>query len=129
MKKIFILMLMTCIGLAFSNYANGQKKNPLEGYEWLEGRWVTQDLDNDFMYHCIIITKDFCQHTSYNEDDGIITDLKQKPKKTYTIEIESNPYIGDTKIITGTGYYIDEAKKQLFFIYDFDQKMYMKKIK
>lgn len=135
MKKLFY-SIVSIIGLTmFITSCGNSSNNALKGYEWLEGRWVTEDAhlyghNNkllDYMYNCIIITEDYCQYTSYNEDNEVITDLKQKPKQSLSIEIENNPFIGDTKIVAGTGYYIDEAKKQLFFIYDFDQKCYMVK--
>ena len=136
MKKLFYSILLV-IGLTmFITSCGNSSNNALEGYEWLEGRWVNEDEhlygpNNkllDYMYNYIIITKDFCQYTSYNEDNEVITDLKQKPKQSLSIILQSDPFIGDAKIIAGTSYYIDEARQQLFFIYDFDQKIYMNKI-
>lgn len=101
--------------------------NALEGYEWLEGRWVTENMSSDYEYSCAIITKDYCQYTSHLWDGEVITDLSGQPKLPVKIELKYDPFMGDVKAVCEGRYYLDEARQQIYWVYDFDQKMYMEK--
>lgn len=128
MKRIlFVVMLMLNITLICSSC--GGEKSAIEGYEWLEGKWITEYLQGDVAYNCCIITKEYCQYTSFNLDGEVITDVASKPKVPIVIEISYNQYLeSDCKTFADGMYYIDENKQQIYWLYDFDQKVYMKKI-
>lgn len=114
---------MLSAGIMFSSCDN--KKSAIEGYEWLEGKWV----NDGGIYNCVVITDEYCQYTSELWDNEIITDLTNQPKEPMSIEITYDQFLqGDFKTFAGGMYFIDEVKQQIFWLYDFDIKMYLKKV-
>ena len=121
-KLLLIVILMLGVGVMFSSCSG--KKSAIDGYEWLEGKWIT---DIPSFYNCVIVTKNYFQYASELEDGEVITDVTSKPKNDIVIEMYFNQYIQSDVKTVGI-YHIDEAKKQIYWLYDFDQKMYMKKM-
>ena len=119
-------MLTLGVGVLFSSC--GAKKSAIKGYEWLEGKWVTEDCTSDMFYNCVIITSDSYKMTSYNYDGEVVTDLSDRTPTALEIETSYNEMLG-SDFKTFDVYYIDEQKQQIFWLWDFDQKVYMEKIK
>lgn len=130
MKKtfffFFFLMLVLSVNIMFSSCSN--KKSAIDGYEWLEGKWVTEDrYSDDYFYNCVIVGKDYFQYASELEDGEVITDVASRPKNKIEIKMYFVRELqSDEKVFYI--YHIDEGKKQIYWLYDFDQKIYMKKI-
>ena len=119
-------MLMLCVSIMFSSCGN--EKSAIEGYEWLEGKWVTEDGYSEDFYNCVIITKDYYQYASVLHDGEVITDVASKPKEKIELEIYFDQFLQSDEIVFGI-YHIDIGRKQIYWLYDFDQKIYMSKIK
>lgn len=124
-NNFFLLMLVLSVNIMFSSCSN--KKSAIDGYEWLEGKWITEDYDSYDFYNCVIVGKDYFQYASGMEDGEVITDVASKPKNKIEIEMYFSEYLQSDEKVFGI-YHIDEGKKQIYWIYDFDQKIYMKKM-
>jgi len=119
MKRFFQLaMLVLCLSI-ISTSCSEKKKSKLEGYEWIEGKWVSEEV-------FVKITPQYYQYVSelwWSED--------MDEKMDYDIKIVKNECLGDIKgLVENDGFsfiYIDEAHKALYWIYDFDQKMFLTK--
>lgn len=109
---------------------NGQSKsavNRLEGYEWLEANWSGSDVQQVF----VKITPQYYQLVGemWNED----MNLANAEKKEYVIKVVHDQFLGDVKGICDdqdsdyATIYLDEAKKAIYWVYDFDSKVYLTK--
>lgn len=104
----------------------GQNKFKLEGYEWVEGRWKSEDPAGQTFVN---VTPHYFQIVSEMWDDDM--NLNNAEKKDFDIKIVSNEYFGDIKAIVEKNsdadprIYLDEREKALYWIYDFDQKKYL----
>ena len=122
-KLLLVFMLMLGIGITFSSCSG--KKSAIDGYEWLEGKWISDESEG--LYSCVIINKDYYQSASYMEDDEVITDVASKPKQEIVIEMYFDRFL-QSDVKSFGRYNIDEGKKQIYWVFDFDQKIYMRKI-
>lgn len=125
MKQILTIMLM--LGISFTLSSCSDKKSAIDGHEWLEGKWITEDLESSGLYNCVIVGKDYFQYASEIEDGEVVTDVASKPKKEIEINIYFNHSLQSDVKVFGD-YHIEEGKKQIYWLYDFDQKIYMKKM-
>ena len=116
--KPYILLIVSMLIVSCSN-------SKLKGYEWLEGVWEGKD-NSTLFYASANITPDYIQSIYVFIDEK--ANVYDAPKEDYAIEIVHNSFLGDIKSISGTQFYIDEAKKSIYYIYDFDQKVYLTKI-
>ncbi len=125
-KFLFVAMMILGVGVMLSSCES--KKSAIDGYEWLEGKWVTADCTIDLFYNCVIITPDNYKMTSFSIDGGVVTDLTDKTPEVLKIETS---YVSalESDFKSFDMYYIDEQKQQIFWLYDFDAKVYMEKIK
>ena len=118
------VLLLLCLSLMLTSCVE-QSKSKLEGYEWVEGKWES----NDYPQVYVKVTPQYYQFVGELWDEDM--NLNNAEKKDYSIQIESNEYLGDIKGIIERGgaatIYIDEGKKSLYWIYDFDQKVYLTK--
>ena len=118
--KPYILLIVSMLIVSCSN-------SKLKGYEWLEGVWES----DEYFYMSVNITQEYMQSINGLLDGEGNKNIYSAPKDGYSIEIVHNYFLGDIKAINqeqGTQFYIDEAKKSIYWIYDFDQKIYLTKI-
>lgn len=130
MKKI-IYAAMLLLGLSIlsscKNGSNSGSAKMPEGYEWLEGTWK---YESDYWTQVVRITPEYYQSVRDDYDETLNIDASEKIG--YEIKILHNKFIGDEKaLVTNIGtdnewaeFYIDEGKKGLYFLYDFDIKEY-----
>ena len=99
--------------------------NKLQGYEWIEGQWGGDAVQQVF----VNITPQYYQIVGEMWDDEM--DIAKAEKKSYSIKILHNATLGDLKGICdgedSATIYIDESNKSIFWIYDFDKKIYLSK--
>lgn len=123
-RLLYVLMLTLSIGSS-SISCNNSTDNKLKGYEWLEGKWKGTETQQIFAN----ITPQYIQIVGEMWDEDMNVDKAKK--KDYTIKILNNEFLGDIKGICETEdyatLYIDEAKQSIYWIYDFDQKIYLTK--
>ena len=118
--KPYILLIVSMLIVSCGN-------SKLKGYEWLEGVWES----DEYFYMSVNITQEYMQSINGLLDGEGNKNIYSAPKDGYSIEIVHNYFLGDIKAINqeqGTQFYIDEAKKSIYYIYDFDQKVYLTKI-
>lgn len=103
-------------------------ENASKNYKWLDGTWVNADEYGDDLelVSCVIISDGYCQEMRYDYDDSGMTYIETLPKYPIEITIEFSEFL-DSYVKTIGNFYIDEAKQQIYWLYDFDQKIYMKK--
>ena len=117
---LFMPVLLTMLSACGSG-----KSNNLKGYEWLEGKWEYSSPEG-YLDTYLVITPSYYQ--SFRPDfDYESTDIMNQPKEAYSIALEHNDFVGDVKMIGGL-YCIDEARKQVYWLYDFDQRIYLEKV-
>ena len=88
-------------------------------YEWLYGKWESPGTPKDDPYYsCVIITPFYTQTYNAVADEG--ETFEQMPKKPFKM----SPSVTS---IEGT-YIIDFSNRALYWLYDFDIKMYLKKV-
>lgn len=130
MKRIFygiIIMLTLSMGLVAISCSS--KSSKLEGYEWLEGKWKGDEVQQIF----VNITPQYYQIVGELWDDDM--NVGKAEKKNFSIKILNNSFLGDVKGICESNdegddfvrLYLDEAKKSIYWVYDFDQKIYLTK--
>lgn len=125
MKKI-ILTLISGMCLTLASF-DGIAQNALAGYEWLEGTWKGSDIA-EFV---VKITPSYYQCASEMWDEDM--DLTQKEKISFFINLVHDDFIGDVKAIchandsTARYFYLDEKSKSIYWLYDFDMEIYLKK--
>lgn len=122
MKRfIQLTMLVLCLSM-ISTSCSEKKKSKLEGYEWVEGKWTSEEV-------FVRVTPQYYQIVGDLWDEDM--DLNNAEKKDFDIKIVNNEFLGDIKgFVENDGsskVYIDEEEKALFWIYDFDQKMFLTK--
>lgn len=119
------LFFKTLILLGFSIFVVSCV-NLIKGYEWLEGQWVSGEDSYDKV--CVNITKSYIQFVGELWNDDM--NLDNADKQEFTIQIVHNSFIGDVKAICiddHPRFYIDESRQEIFWLYDFDVKMYLSK--
>ena len=103
----------------------GETNNKLQGYEWLEGEWSGAAVQQIF----VNITPQYYQIAGEMWDDEM--DIAKADKKDFSIKIIHDTTLGDLKGICdgedSATIYIDESKQSIFWIYDFDKKIYLSK--
>lgn len=114
-RHFFVIALMFVISVVLSSCG----KNAIDGYEWMEGKWESRWYDGG-LRKGVIITKNHYQSANESETYG--------PEEELVIEIHYDQIIGSDVKYLGDGFYIDENKHQIYWLYDFDQKMYMTKV-
>ena len=128
-------LVYTVSGLGRKSYMVNQNAAPdvkssdnrLEGYEWLAGNWIGRNTQQVF----VKITPQYYQLVGemWNED----MNLANAEKKEYVIKVVHNEFLGDVKGICDgldsdyATIYLDEAKKAIYWVYDFDSKVYLSK--
>lgn len=122
-KKLYLLLLLSIS--VFYCYGQASDENfevdGIDGYEWLEGEWIN---DGGSHTNSIYITKEYYQSISHDELDESVN-VFDEPKEPISIEkVYLSVFESDFLTIDGF-YYLDVAKRQLFWIYDFSYKMYM----
>ena len=123
-QLLYVLTLALSIGI-FTASCGNPTDNKLKGYEWLEGKWKGTETQQIFAN----ITPQYIQIVGemWNEDMNV----DKAEKKDYTIKILHNEFLGDIKGICEkedfATLYIDETKQSIYWIYDFDQKIYLSK--
>ena len=127
MKKIvYIIMLLQVAGMMAVSCRNAAT-NKLEGYEWLEGKWKGDEVQQIFAN----ITPQYYQVVGEMWDEDM--NLNKADKKDYEIKIIHSNFLGDVKGICDIDsddyaiLYLDEAKHSVYWVYDFDQKVYLTK--
>ncbi len=103
-------------------YEGGDDLYPIINPElaWLYGKWEAPDTPKTSAYYaCVIITPLYTQTygAMWNDEDKTID---QMPKKAADITV-------NTTSIDGT-YIIDHKRKAIYWIYDFDREMHLKKV-
>lgn len=126
MKRLFyVLMLTLCVGLLATSCGNSKKSSKLEGYEWLEGEWKGDEVQQIF----VNVTPQYYQVVGEMWDEDM--NLDNADKKDYEIKIIHNDFLGDVKGICDSNdyatLYLDESKQSIYWVYDFDQKIYLTK--
>lgn len=124
MKRLFFLALLT-LGFSVMLSSCDSNKGALEGYEWLEGKWVSDHTPG--LYSSVIITPNYFQCTSELHDGEVITNVAKRPKQELKIEIYYNDML-QSDVKSFDIYHLDETRKEIYWLYDFDQKIYMRKI-
>jgi hypothetical protein len=128
MKKMFLSMMLALGACVMLSSCGCKKESAIKGYEWLKGKWVSEDASNgEEFYHCILIGDNYYQETSYNWDGEVITEPSNQPKNPINITIEYNEFL-NTDVKTIGSFYLDEEKHKLYWLYDFDIPMYMIKV-
>ena len=118
---------MLLLGLSIMTTSCSQNK--LKGDEWLEGTWRSS---TDSGLKIAKITPRFFQMVDDMSDEDM--DIDNAPLGDYVIKIEHNEYLrSDVKAIyanEGNAYpsvYIDDEKQAIYWLYDFDIKVYFTK--
>ena len=123
-RLLYVLALTLSIGVSFIS-CNNSTDSKLKGYEWLEGKWKGTETQQIFAN----ITPRYIQIVGEMWDEDMNVDKAKK--KDYTIKILHNEFLGDIKGICEkedfATLYIDETKQSIYWIYDFDQKIYLSK--
>ena len=71
MKRLFyVLMLTLCVGLLATSCGNSKKSSKLEGYEWLEGKWKGDEVQQIF----VNVTPQYYQVVGEMWDESEIVD-------------------------------------------------------
>ena len=117
MKQLIWTILGLCVIL-------NSCTNALDGYEWLEGTWT-----GEIPHHVVVkITPTYFQAVNDIHDTNM--NINEAKRQSYTIKMV-NSFIGDVMAICpkdgAEEFYIDENKKAVYWLYDFDQKIYLNK--
>ena len=118
-KHFFVIALMFVISVVLSSCG----KNAIDGYEWMEGKWESRAAAGN-LTRSVIITKNHYQTTPIFPRE----DETYGPEEELVIETYYNHTLGSDVKSFGDGFYIDEHKHQIYWLYDFDIKMYMTKV-
>lgn len=103
-----------------------KEQHSLKGYEWLEGKWEDRSFDvvSYQNQHNIIITKKYYQEIW--DEEAVVED---QPKQKIAIRDADNKNESLEHRYKSIGsFHIDEETQRLFWIYDFDQPIYLTKV-
>ena len=99
-----------------------KEQHSLKGYEWLEGTW--EDREFDIGPRKIFITKKYYQRIW--DEEGAVED---QPKQKIAIrDADDNSEYPELRYKSIGNFCIDEETQRLFWIYDFDQHIYLTKV-
>ena len=104
-----------------------KEQHSLKGYEWLEGKWEDRGEFGEryHLYKNILITKKYYQQI-YDEEGAVEDQPRQKIAIRDAKDKNSESLEKQYKSIGN--FHIDEETQRLFWIYDFDQPIYLTKV-
>ena len=111
MKTTHALALFCGLLLPLVTSISSCAQNPLKGYEWLEGEWVSS-ADDDPFWARVIITKNNYKFVNFNWNDSP-NDIDKAPAKPIKIQMKMNDILGKTVLEIEDCLYIDKANKKV----------------